>query len=129
VGFSLDWMGAEYIEPDGGFEFDGQLAHEDIDFICETIRKTDGILVIEVKAGLFRGIFGSDSIDGWMGGTLKFGNREVLSNVVKNFSEIPESFLDPEEPYNTRVRTNGPHDLVKLMVEKNDRGLKLSRMK
>jgi hypothetical protein len=64
-----------------------------------------------------------------MGGTLKFGNREVLSNVVKNFSEIPESFLDPEEPYNTRVRTNGPHDLVKLMVEKNDRGLKLSRMK
>ncbi|MEL6243831.1 MAG: hypothetical protein AAFQ85_00600 [Pseudomonadota bacterium] len=118
-GFSINWFSDEYVEPHGGFILDGRLFQQDIDLLVEELRATNGSLVLELRIGLFPGFFGEWSFDGWDGGSLKFANREVCSRAVANYEEIPEDFFYPEEPFGSRVRTLGPHDLIDLFVISN----------
>ena len=118
-GFSIDWFSDEHIEPHGGFILDGRLIQRDIDLLVEELRATSGSLVLELQIGLFPHFFGEMSFDGWDGGKLKFANREVCSRAVANYEEIPEDFFNPEEPFGSRVYTQGPHNLVSLFVASN----------
>jgi len=116
TGFTLDWFCEKHIEPLGGFIFHGWLMRQDIDLLVEELRTTSGNLEIHLTVGLFPGIFGEWSFEGWDGGKLKFANREICSRIVANHGAMPKDFFDPEKPFDTRVETVGPHELLSLQV-------------
>jgi hypothetical protein len=116
TGFCFDYFDKDCQEPHGGFEFYGCISGYDIDYLINELRSLGGPLVLNVSIGLFPGFFGEKYVDGWSGGKIKYVDREICKSVVENFASIPEDFFEPNDPFNSRIFSSGPHDLVEMIA-------------
>ena len=120
TGFSVDWFSDKYLPPDGGFVLDGRIAHEDIEFLAAELQGAECALSINLSIGLFPGFFGEWDFEGWIGGELRFANREICLSVVENHNEMPRDFLSPKRPFDTKVYTCGPFNLIEFVTVTRD---------